>query len=77
MYVYDICNKTDRALFKKSSEKLKKIQEMKYIKTIEDVDSSLIGEFICRNGNVFIKNDEEVGALYIESEKDIEDLIFE
>ena len=77
MYSYNICNQPDNKLFQKSVNKLKNIPNMKYINTLKDVDDSLIAKFTCRNGNVFIKNDEIVGALYIESDKDIEDLIYD
>ena len=77
MYSYNICNQPDDKLFQKSVNKLKNIPDMDYVNTIKDVDDSLIAKFICRDGNVFIKNDEIVGALYIESDKDIEDLIYD
>ena len=77
MYSYNICNQPDNKLFQKSVNKLKNIPDMKYINTLKDVDDSLTAKFTYRNGNVFIKNDEIVGALYIESDKDIEDLIYD
>lgn len=77
MFTYDICNVTDRELFDKSLKKLKGIKEFSLEdKVLEDVDGSLLAIFYYHDSKVILKNDEQIGALYIESEKDIEKLIF-
>ncbi|MBE1554795.1 hypothetical protein [Sporosarcina limicola] len=77
MKVYDVCNVTDRDLFEKCFEKLKKIEDFNPEgKVLEDVDGSLLAVFKYQGTKVVLLNDEQIGALYIKSEMDIEHLIF-
>ena len=71
MYIYDICNETDKKLFSKCLQKLKRINDFKIKgEVLEDVDGTLIAEFEYQSSKVLLKNDEETGALYIESDSD-------
>ncbi|OAB25247.1 hypothetical protein PMSD_28090 [Paenibacillus macquariensis subsp. defensor] len=77
MYAYDVCNQTDRELFVKCLEKFKRIKDFNLEgDVLEDVDGSQLAIFMYQGSRVLLKNDEQVGALYIESEKNIEHLIY-
>lgn len=76
MFTYNICTVTDKKLYDKSIIKLKGIDGMKFVETLNDVDGSLYGVFTYMGKNVYVKNDEYIGALYIESEEDIESILF-
>ena len=78
MNTYDVCNQTDEVIFKKCLEKLKKIEEFSLVSDVlEDVDGSLIAIFAYKGTEITLKNDEQVGTLYIDSEKDISHLIYD
>lgn len=75
---YDVCNPTNEVLFRKCFEKLKRIEGFTLEgNVLEDVDGSLLAEFKYQESKVMLRNDEQVGALYIESEKDIQHLIYD
>lgn len=76
MFEYDVCNQTDKQLFEKCLNKLKNIIGMNFIDVLEDVDGSLIGRFIFDGKTVTLRNDENVDALYIRSETDLENVLF-
>lgn len=76
MFKYNICNQSDRILFEKSLNKLKILQGMNFISVIEDVDGSLIGQFMFDGKQVTLINDENVDALYIRSQTDLENILF-
>ncbi|SHH56386.1 hypothetical protein [Sporanaerobacter acetigenes] len=76
MYYVNVCNQTDKDLFYKCLEKLKKTKGFKMQdKVLEDVDGSLYAIFKYGEGKVILKNDEEIGALFIESDNNIENVV--
>ena len=77
MFEYNICNQTDKELFQIFMSKIMNIPSFSYVKTIEDVDGSLIGIFSCMSKNVVLKNDEVVRAMYIESQVELEGILFD
>ncbi|MCM1564915.1 MAG: hypothetical protein NC238_02965 [Dehalobacter sp.] len=77
MFSYNVCNQTDKELFDKCLDKLKNIEGMEIEEGIlEDVDGSLVAKFRYKDKQVLLQNDEDVGALYIKSETDLEKVLF-
>ena len=38
---------------------------------LEDMDGSLIQEYLCDMGSILVRNDEQVGALYVDATFDL------
>lgn len=77
MHHINICNQTDKELFFKALDKIKKTKGfIMQGKLLEDVDGSLIAVFQYEGGKVLLKNDEYIGALFIESDNNIEDVMY-
>ena len=69
-YTYNISSRYDREAFKKTVEhlkvKLKNIKEMKYIE--DPLDGDQLQIITTKDGEIVVKNDFMVGAVWIESE---------
>ncbi|MEH6945200.1 hypothetical protein [Bacillus sp. JJ722] len=71
-FSYNIWPERNVELFKQYLEILKNIPKCKLKGNIlEDIDGSLLGIFKLKGKNIVLKDDEYVGALYIDSEIDI------
>lgn len=72
MYDYNICTVADRELFKKQCLAIEKhIPNLTKKELLEDVDGTLVQIYISSNGEITVKNDEQVDALYIISDFDL------
>lgn len=77
MHYINICNQTDKELFLKALNRIKSIKGFVIQgEVLEDVDGSLYATFQYEDGQVVLKNDEDIGALFIESDKNIENIIY-
>lgn len=77
MHYINICNQTDKELFFKALDKLNNTKGfIMQGEVLEDVDGSLIALFQYEGGKVLLKNDEDIGALFIESDNNIEDVMY-
>lgn len=73
MYSYTICNQPDSELFKKQCLALEKhIPDLIKGELLEDVDGSQIQAYTKDKAKILVYNSEYVGALYIESEIELE-----
>lgn len=72
MHDYTICNEADSALFRRQCDALKrKIAGLKEKSYLEDVDGTEIQVYTHPLGEVTVKNDCLVGALYVVSDFDL------
>jgi len=72
MFEYNICNQADAEIFRKQCHALEKnIPNMSVGEFLEDVDGSLIQLYTHPNGNISVRNDTQVDALYVTSEFDL------
>lgn len=72
MYDYNICSQADRALFHKQCQAIEThIKPLKKEQTIQDIDGTLVKKYYHRLGQITVKNDEQVGALYVTSDFDL------
>lgn len=76
MYEYPVCNCPDKELYNKCREMLDKIDGMVFVRQLIDVDETLIAIYDYHGSKVKVVNDEYIPSLYIESETDIEHLIY-
>lgn len=73
MYSYTICNQPDSKLFEKQCLALEKhISDLIKGDLLEDVDGSQIQVYAKDGAKILVYNSEYVGALYIESEIELE-----
>ena len=73
MYDYNICTVDDEEIFYKQCKALEKhIPNLVKVDLLQDVDGTLIQEYKLRDKTIIVKNDCYVGAVYIQSEIDIE-----
>ena len=72
MFSYTICNQPDSDLFKKQCRALEKnIDGLQAHDLMIDVDGSLVQEYSHPNGRIQVRNDMQVGALYVDSQFDL------
>ena len=70
---YNICTEADEELFYKQCTALENhIPDLSKERLLQDVDGSLIQIYYHEKGELVVYNDYLVGALYIESDFDIE-----
>lgn len=73
MFEYSICNVADEEIFKKQCEALKKhIPNIQQKRIVRDVDNSLICMFNLNGKELNLYNDNNINAVYINSEFDLE-----
>ncbi len=73
MYSYTICNQPDSKLFEKQCLALEKhVPDLIKGDLLEDVDGSQIQVYAKDEAKILVYNSEYVGALYIESEIELE-----
>lgn len=74
-YSYNIRDQADETLFYKQCDALEKnIPNIRKIDFRQDVDSSIIQIYEVGNQKIEVYNDTNVGAIYIKSEIDLEQL---
>lgn len=72
MFDYNICTVADRELFYKQCKAIEEhIPNLNAKELLEDVDGTLIKEYMHPKGKIIVKNDEPVGALYVRSDFDL------
>ena len=72
MFDYTICNMPDAVLFEKQCRALEKhIPQLTAEPILEDVDGTLIQSYRHPRGEVTVRNDMYIGALWVESEFDL------
>lgn len=73
MYSYEICNQPDKKLFEKQCLALEKhIPNLIVGKLLEDVDGSQTQLYTKDGAKIVVCNNEYIGALYVDSEIDLE-----
>ena len=73
MFEYSICNVADEEIFHKQCESLRKhIPDIQQKKILRDVDNSLICVFNLDGKRLYLCNDKNINAIYINSEFDLE-----
>ena len=73
MYKYVIHPQVNKELFYKQCERLeKKMSGIVKKRLLEDADGALIQIYLHPLGRIMVKNDELTGALYVQSDIDLE-----
>ena len=77
MHYINIYNQTNEELFLEDLDKIKRTKgfEMQG-EVLEDLDGSLYAIFQYEDGKVVLKNDEDIVALFIESDNNIEEIMY-
>ena len=72
MFDYTICNCADKALFEKQCRAIEQnVPQLQKLNLLQDVDGTLIQKYRHQKGNVVVKNDRQVDALYVQSDFDL------
>ena len=72
LFEYNICNQADAELFEQQCHALESnIPGLRESDFLEDVDGTLVRTYCHQNGEVKVKNDMQVDALYVSSEFDL------
>lgn len=72
MFQYGICTEPDEDIFYRQCKALeKRFPGMKKEELLEDVDGTLIQGYIHPAGEITVRNDFYVGAVWVESEFDL------
>lgn len=72
MFDYTICNCADRALFEKQCRAIERnIISLQKDNLLEDVDGTLVQKYQHQKGSIMVKNDQQVDALYVQSDFDL------
>lgn len=72
MFDYTICNCADDAIFKNQCQAIEqKIPTLKKKPLLIDVDGTSIQEYGLPMGKICVKNDQQVDALYVQSDFDL------
>jgi hypothetical protein len=72
IFDYTICNCADTLLFKKQCIAIEQgIMLLTKEPLLEDVDGSLVQKYYCPQGNIVVKNDQQVDVLYVQSDFDL------
>lgn len=72
MFDYTICSVADEELFHEQCRAFEKtIPLLRQQKLLEDVDGSLIQRYEHPKGNIVVRNDVQVDALYVTSDFDL------
>lgn len=76
MFSYNIAKNADQKAFFNTCNLIEaKIKDIKKEKLLEDVDGTQIQIFNTPEGKIKVFNDYEVDAVYIDSEKDLNEII--
>lgn len=72
MYRYIICTAPDEDIFYRQCKALEKqFPEMKKEELLEDVDCTLIQDYLHPSGEITVKNDHYIGVVSVDSEFDL------
>jgi len=72
MFEYTICTEPDEDIFYRQCKALeKRFPEMQKEELLEDVDGTLIQEYIHPKGEITVKNDYYIGIVSVDSEFDL------
>lgn len=76
MFSYNISKNADQGAFFNTCSLIEsKVKDIKKEKLLEDVDGTQIQIYTTPNGKIKVFNDYEVGAVYVDSEKDLNKII--
>lgn len=72
MFEYNICNQADTELFYRQCRALEgKLPGLRRADFLEDVDGTVVQKYIHNLGRITVKNDFQIGALYVISDFDL------
>lgn len=73
MKTYSVCTVPDDDIFRKMCAKIEEtIPDLEKEKLLEDVDGSMFQKYTSGEQTLIVKNSYEVGAVYIETDMDID-----
>lgn len=69
MFDYTICNCADRGLFQKQCAAIEcAVTPLEKAPLLEDVDGTLVQQYVHSMGKIIVKNDEQIDSLYVQAE---------
>ena len=72
MFDYTICNYADDTMFKRQCQAIEqKFPILSKKSLLVDVDVTSIQEYVHPMGKIYVKNDQQVDALYVQSDFDL------
>ena len=72
VFEYNICTCSDETLFRRQCEMIEKnVPGISHIETLEDVTGTLVQCYTHPLGQILVRNDKDIDALFVQSDFDL------